>query len=180
MDYKTHFFLQKIDSKIQVHLILEINIKVPVFDLKFPPVLKIAIYSMPWETYLYLATMDSTGSSSVEMQRIWVVGIHKLAYTVSLPPCHRKPRTLSSLCCVIAVYGASELELKVICIIGNSTIFLLVASFVMEKNKRYSYDAGYKWKVIPYAEEHGKRAAEQHFGLPPTEKIICNWRASKE
>ena len=29
----------------------------------------------------------------------------------------------------------SELKLKVICVIGNSTIFLLVASFVMEKNK---------------------------------------------
>ena len=85
-----------------------------------------------------------------------------------------------SLCCVIAVYGASELELKVICVVGNSTIFLLVASFVMEKNKRYSYDAGYKLKVIPYAEEHGNRAAERHFGPPPTEKIIRNWRASKE
>ena len=63
------------------------------------------------------------------------------------PSCHPKPRTLSSLCCVTAVYGASELELKVICVIGKSTIFLLVASFVMEKNERYSYDAGYKLKV---------------------------------
>ena len=79
---------------------------------------------------------------------------------------------MSSLCCVIAVYGASELELKVICVIGNSIIFLLVASFVIEKNKRYSYDAGYKLKVIPvsYAEEHGNRVAERHFGPPPTEK----------
>jgi hypothetical protein len=34
----------------------------------------------------------------------------------------------------------------------------------MEKNKRYSYDAGYKLKVIAYAEEHGNRAAERHFG----------------
>ena len=66
-----------------------------------------------------------------------------------------------------------------ICVIGNSTIFLL-ASFVMEKNKRYSYDAGYKLKVIPYAEEHGNRAAERHFGPPPTEKTIHDWRASKE
>jgi hypothetical protein len=62
-----HFFLQKIASKIQVRLILEINKKCPVFDLKFPPVLKMAIYSMPRETYLYLATMDSTGSSSAPM-----------------------------------------------------------------------------------------------------------------
>ena len=78
------------------------------------------------------------------------------------------------------VYGASELELKVICVIGNSTIFLLVAGFVMEKNKRYLYDVGCKLKVIPYAEEHGNRAAEQHFGPPPIEKTIRNWQDSKE
>ena len=35
-------------------------------------------------------------------------------------------------------------------------------------------------KVIPYAEEHGNRAAEQHFGPPPREKTIRNWQASKE
>ena len=57
-----------------------------------------------------------------------------------------------------------------ICVIGNSTTFLLVASFIMEKNKRYSYDAGDKLKVIAYAEEHGNRAAERHFGPPPREK----------
>ena len=91
-----------------------------------------AIYSIPQETYLYLATLDSTGGSSALMQLTWVVGIHKLANTVSLPS-HHKPRTTSSLWCVIAVYGAGELELKVICIIGNNTMFLLVASFVMEK-----------------------------------------------
>jgi hypothetical protein len=28
----------------------------------------------------------------------------------------------------------------------------------MEKNKRYSYDAGYKLKVIAYAEDHGNKA----------------------
>ena len=87
---------------------------------------------------------------------------------------------MSSPCCVIAVNNASELELKAICVIGNSTIFLLVASFVMEKNKRYSYDAGYKLKVIAYAEEHGNRAAERHFDPPPTEKTIRAWWASKE
>jgi hypothetical protein len=37
------------------------------FDLKFPSVLKMAIYSMLRETYLYLATLDSTGSSSATM-----------------------------------------------------------------------------------------------------------------
>ena len=102
---------------------------------KFPPVLIMAIYSMPRENSLYLATLDSTGgsSSSAPMRRIWVVRIHKLANTVSLPPRHHKPRILSGLWCVIAVYGASELELKVICVISNSTLFLLVASFVMGK-----------------------------------------------
>ena len=52
----------------------------------------------------------------------------------------------------------------------------------MEENKRYSYDAGYKLKVrvLAYAEEHGNRAAERHFGPPPTEKAIRDWRASKE
>ena len=143
------------------------------FDLKFLPVLKMAIYSMLWKTYLYLATLDSSDATSAQMRRIWVVGIHKLANTVSLLPCLPKPRTLSSLCCVIAVYGASELELKVICVISSSTIFLLVASFVVEKNKRYSYDAGYKLKVIAYAEEHGNRAAERHFGAPPREKTFA-------
>ena len=69
-DYKTHFFLRKIASKIQAHLKLKINIKCPVFNLKFPPVLKMAIYSMLWETYLYLATLDSSGGSSAQMRRI--------------------------------------------------------------------------------------------------------------
>ena len=50
----------------------------------------------------------------------------------------------------------------------------------MEKNKRYSDHAGYKLKVITYAEEHGNRAAERHFGPPPTEKAIHDWWASKE
>ena len=82
---------------------------------------------------------------------------------------------------MIAVYGASELQLKVICVFGNSKIFLLVASFVMEKKKKnYSYDAGYKLEVIAYAEEHGKRAAEQNFSPPPTEKAICHCKPSKE
>ena len=40
----------------------------------------------------------------------------------------------------------------------------------MGKNKRYSYDTDYKLKVIAYAEEHGNRAAERHFGPSPTEE----------
>ena len=51
----------------------------------------------------------------------------------------------------------------------------------MEKNKGYSYDAGYKLKDgIAYAEEHGNRAAKQHFGPPPTEKNIHDQWVSKE
>ena len=122
------------------------------FDLKFPPVLKGAIYSMPWETYLHLATLDSTDGNSAQMRRIWVVGIHKLANTVSLPPCQYKPEHCwtydATLQSTAMVYGASEFELKVICVIGNSTIFLLVASVIMEKIKRYSYDVSYELNVM--------------------------------
>ena len=114
------------------------------FDLKFPPVLKMAIYSMPREPI----SLDSSGGSNAQMRRIWVAGIHKLANTVSLPPRHRKPRALSSLYCVIAVYGASELELKVICVIGKSrpTLFLLVPSFIMEKIKGIHMMRAINWK----------------------------------
>ena len=150
------------------------------FDLKFPPVLKMATYSMPQETYLHLATLDSTDGSSAQMRRIWVAGIHQLANTSPSCPAILNPEHCRAYVCVIANYGASELELKVICVIGKSTIFLLVASFIMKKNKRYSYDTGYKLKVIPYTEENGNRVAEWHFGSPPTEKTICNWQASKE
>ena len=34
--------------------------------------------------------------------------------------------------------------------------------------------------VIPNAEEHGNRAADQHFGPPQEKKTICDWWASKE
>ena len=50
----------------------------------------------------------------------------------------------------------------------------------MEKNKRYSYHVGYKLKVIAYAEEHGNRAGQLHFGPPPTEKAIRDRWACKE
>jgi hypothetical protein len=40
---------------------------------------------------------------------------------------------------------------------------LLVVTIAMKKNTRYSYDAGYRLKVIAYTEEHGNRAVEQHF-----------------
>ena len=34
--------------------------------------------------------------------------------------------------------------------------------------------------VIAYAEEHGNRAAELHFGPPPIEKTIRDWWACEE
>jgi hypothetical protein len=34
--------------------------------------------------------------------------------------------------------------------------------------------------VIKYAKEHGNKAAKRHFGLPPTEKIICERRKLEE
>ena len=40
MDYKTHFFLRKIASKIQVSFILEINIKMSSVWFKIPASLK--------------------------------------------------------------------------------------------------------------------------------------------
>ena len=35
-------------------------------------------------------------------------------------------------------------------------------------------------QVVKYAEEHGNRQAERHFGPPPTEKMIRTWRGQKE
>ena len=179
-DYKTHFFLRKIASKIQVHLILKINIKCPLFDLKFPPVLKwpyIRCRGKPisiWQHWIQLEAAVHR-CDEYELQRFTSL----LTLSPSCPAIPN-PEHLSSLWCIIAVYGASELELKMICVICNSTTFLLVASFVMEKNKRYSYDAGYKLKVIAYAEEQGNRAAERHFSPPPMKKTIRDWWASKE
>jgi hypothetical protein len=61
------FFLKKLPPKFRCVLYSKLIQKCPVFDLKFPSVLKMAIYSMLGETYLYLATLDSTGSSSAPM-----------------------------------------------------------------------------------------------------------------
>jgi len=33
---------------------------------------------------------------------------------------------------------------------------------------------------VNYAEKHGNRAAERHFGSPPTEKMICEWRKQRK
>ena len=43
-------------------------------------------------------------------------------------------------------------------------------------SKRFSYTASFKLKVIKYAKKHGNRAAERHFGPPPTESVIRLWR----
>ena len=121
-----------------MRLLLEINIKMSSVWFKIPASINCRGKTISiWEHWIQLVAAAVHPCDEYEL---W--GIHKLGNTVSLLPRHHKPRTLSSLWCAIAVYGASELELKVICVINNSTIF-----FVMEKNKRYSYDAGYKFKV---------------------------------
>ena len=38
------------------------------------------------------------------------------------------------------------------------------------KQRRKAYTVGYKLEVIEYAKQHGNRAAERHFGPPPTKK----------
>jgi hypothetical protein len=42
--------------------------------------------------------------------------------------------------------------------------------------KRFSYIVAFKLQVVQYAKENGNRAAERHFGPPPTEKMIRAWR----
>jgi hypothetical protein len=38
------------------------------------------------------------------------------------------------------------------------------------KERRLSYSFAFKVEVVNYAGKHGNRAAERHFGSPPTEK----------
>jgi hypothetical protein len=42
--------------------------------------------------------------------------------------------------------------------------------------KRFSYSVAFKLQVVQYAKQDGNRAAERHFGPPPTEKMIREWR----
>jgi hypothetical protein len=42
--------------------------------------------------------------------------------------------------------------------------------------KRFSYSVAFKLQVVQYAKENGNRAAERHFGPPPPEKMIREWR----
>jgi hypothetical protein len=41
------------------------------------------------------------------------------------------------------------------------------------KERQLSYSFAFKVEVINYAEKHGNRAAERHFGSPLTDKVIC-------
>ena len=50
----------------------------------------------------------------------------------------------------------------------------------MSKQKRISYKIPFKLEVVKYAKEHGNRAAERHFGPPPTEKMIREWRKQED
>jgi hypothetical protein len=42
--------------------------------------------------------------------------------------------------------------------------------------KRFSYRVAFKLQFVQYAKENGNRAAERHFGPPPTKKMIREWR----
>ncbi|GAB1606411.1 uncharacterized protein LOC115217679 [Argonauta hians] len=46
------------------------------------------------------------------------------------------------------------------------------------KKKRCSYDAGFKLKVVEFAEKNGNRAAEREFSV--SEKVVRGWRNMKE
>ncbi|KAF6081661.1 hypothetical protein HJG60_008709 [Phyllostomus discolor] len=50
----------------------------------------------------------------------------------------------------------------------------------MSKQKRISYKIPFKLEVVKYAKEYGNRAAERHFGPPPTEKMIREWRKQED
>ena len=48
----------------------------------------------------------------------------------------------------------------------------------MNTDKRKSYEAGFKLKVVKYAEEHGNRKAGREFGV--SEKVVRGWRKQKD
>jgi hypothetical protein len=47
----------------------------------------------------------------------------------------------------------------------------------MGSKERLSYSIAFKIEVVNYAEKHGNRAAERHFGSSPTEKMIRERRS---
>ncbi|XP_073537612.1 uncharacterized protein, partial [Phyllobates terribilis] len=60
--------------------------------------------------------------------------------------------------------------------IPSSLIPNILLDWKMPKQKRLSYKVPFKLEVVKFAKQHGNRAAERHFGRPPTEKMIREWR----
>nr|AHN53440.1 DDE superfamily endonuclease [Nuttalliella namaqua] len=60
------------------------------------------------------------------------------------------------------------------------TVLLPFILYKMSNQKRLAYKAAFKLEVIKFAKEHGNRAAERHFGPPPTEKMIREWRKQED
>ena len=150
-DYKTHFFLGKITSKIQVRLILEINIKMSSIWFKIPTSLK--------NGHIFDAVENLSLSDSIGL--IWRqqctdatnmnFGIHKLANNLSPAPPSQTQNNVEPMLrhCNLWHRSTEPVNLnifKVICVIGSSTIFLLVASFVMEKIKGIRMMRAINWK----------------------------------
>jgi len=48
------------------------------------------------------------------------------------------------------------------------------------KRETLSYSIAFKIEVMNYAEKRGNKAAERRFGLPPTEKMIREWRKQRK
>lgn len=46
----------------------------------------------------------------------------------------------------------------------------------MSKQKKISHKIPFKLEVVTHAKERGNRAAETHFGPPPTDTMIREWR----
>ena len=51
---------------------------------------------------------------------------------------------------------------------------------MVSKERRLSYSIAFKIEVVNYAEKHGNQAAEGHFGSPPTEMMIPEWRKQRK
>ena len=48
------------------------------------------------------------------------------------------------------------------------------------KERRLSDSIAFKIEVVNYAEKHGNCAAERHYGSPPTERMIREWRKQRK
>ena len=47
-------------------------------------------------------------------------------------------------------------------------------------DRRWSYPADFKLKVVWFAKEHGNKAASREFGSPPTKVMIGRWQKEEE